>query len=158
MTTKIYGPWIKWNGGECPVPLDTIVEVKFRDGDSQSGHPAYAYYWHHDGDGADILTYCTITEQPDLDAAEQLLLAYGYAVTPPAKPLPFEDVSPITKRPAIGVKCWAIGPTHEDGAYEFVWFGSEPDQLVLKRRMAYLDKEHALVAAKHIFGLKGGEL
>ena len=90
-TKKIYDPWIKWNGGECPVPLDTIVEVKFRDGDSQSGHPAYAYYWHHDGDGADILTYCTIIEQSDLDAAEQLLRANGYTITPPAKPLKFED-------------------------------------------------------------------
>ena len=87
MTTKIYGPWIKWHGGECPVPPETIVEVKFRDGDSQSGHPAYAYYWHHDGDGADILTYCIITEQPDLEAAEQLLRANGYTVTPPAKSL-----------------------------------------------------------------------
>jgi len=29
---------------------------------------------------------------------------------------------------------------------------------IRKRRMAYLDKEHALIAARHIFGLKGGEL
>ena len=28
----------------------------------------------------------------------------------------------------------------------------------IKRRVAYLNKEHALIAAKHIFGLKGGEL
>lgn len=27
MTTKIYGPWIKWDGGECPVPFNTVVEA-----------------------------------------------------------------------------------------------------------------------------------
>lgn len=31
-TEKIYGPWIKWDGGECPVPPDTRVKVKFRCG------------------------------------------------------------------------------------------------------------------------------
>ena len=84
-TKKIYDPWIKWHGGERPVPPNTKVKVKFRDGDSQSGHPAYAYYWHHDGDGADILEYSMLTEQADLDAAHNLLLIYGYNVTPPAK-------------------------------------------------------------------------
>ena len=29
---KIYGHWIKWHGGECPVPPDTMVEMKFRRG------------------------------------------------------------------------------------------------------------------------------
>ena len=27
MTTKIYGPWVKWDGGERPVPLDTLLEA-----------------------------------------------------------------------------------------------------------------------------------
>lgn len=40
----------------------------------------------------------------------------------------------------------------------FAWGGDEYDLAALRHRMAYLDKEHALVAAKHIFGLKGGEL
>ena len=158
MTTKIYGPWIKWNGGECPVPLDTIVEVKFRDGDSQSGHPAYAYYWHHDGDGADILTYCTITEQADLEAAEQLLRDNRYTVIPPAKPLTFEDVTPMTEAPPKGTWYWLIQPFNSRGVEAFAWGGGEYDLAVLRHRMAYLDKEHALIAARHIFGLKGGEL
>ena len=158
MTTKIYGPWVKWDGGECPVPLDTIVEVKFRDGDSQSGHPAYAYYWHHDGDGADILTYCIIAEQPDLDAAEQLLRANGYTITPPPKPLTFKDVVPMTKAPPMKTKYWVVQPSREDGVVQVLWGSDDYDAAVLRHRMAYLDKEHALVAAKRIFGLKGGEL
>ena len=33
-TKKIYGPWIKWHGGECPVPSDTKVKVKYDYGGS----------------------------------------------------------------------------------------------------------------------------
>ena len=29
---KIYSPRIDWYGGECPVPQNTLVKVKYRDG------------------------------------------------------------------------------------------------------------------------------
>ena len=159
-TKKIYGPPIKWDGGECPVPPDMRVTVKFRDGDSQSGHPAYAYAysWRHDGDGADIVEYRIVIEQADLNAAEKLLFSYGYTIIPPAKPLTFEDVAPLTEVPPEGTEYWAISPTVDEGAYRALINGSGVDYRVVKRRMAYLDKEHALIAAQHIFGLKGGEL
>ena len=157
-TKKIYGPWIEWHGGECPVPPNTRVKVKFRDGDSQSGHPAYAYYWHHDGDGADILTYCTIIEQSDLDAAEQLLRANGYTITPPPKPLTFEDVVPMTEAPQKGARYWVVSAAERDGVCSVPFANDAFDRLVIQRRMAYLNNEHALIAARHIFGLKGGEL
>ena len=38
------------------------------------------------------------------------------------------------------------------------WGGDEYDLAALRHRMAYLEREHALIAARHIFGLKGGEL
>ena len=39
-TKKIYGPWIKWHGGECPVPSDTMVRVvRFPGDDSGIGQP-----------------------------------------------------------------------------------------------------------------------
>ena len=152
---KIYGPWIKWEGGECPVPLDTKVKVKFRDGDSQSGHPAYAYWWHHGGDGADILEYSIVTKQADLEAAEKLLRANGYTVT---KPLTFEDVVPMTEAPPEDTLYWVVSLSDPEGVTALYWTGSPFAGVIFKRRMAYLDKEHALVAARHIFGLKGGEL
>ena len=31
---KIYGPWIKWHGGECPVPSDTLAALKALTGKS----------------------------------------------------------------------------------------------------------------------------
>ena len=84
---KIYGPEIKWNGGECPVPPDTFVEVKLRKGAVTGPSTASSYEWDHDDDGGDIVEYRTVIEQPDLDAAEKLLRNYGYTVIPPAKPL-----------------------------------------------------------------------
>ena len=157
-TKKIYEPWIKWDGGECPVPPDASVEVNFRCGIIKQVAPAKNYRWSHDGDCLDIVSYRTFTEQPDLEAAENLLFAYGYTVIPPAKPLTFEDVTPMTAAPPKGTWYWVIQPFISRGVEAYAWGGDEYDLAALRRRLAYLDKEHALIAAKHIFGLKGGEL
>ena len=157
-TKKIYGPWIKWDGGECPVPPDTMVDLQFRGGGSQSGYPAYAYFWRHGGDGDDIVEYRIVLEQADLEAAEKLLRDNGYTVIPPAKPLTFEDVVPMTEAPPDGTAYWVVSAAERDCAYVAYFYGSDIDHRAIKRRMAYLDKEHALIAARHVFGLKGGEL
>ena len=159
MTTKtIYGPWTKWAGGERPVPPGTMVKIKLR-----SGHvtgPVFAAHceWKRHNHHADIVEFCTITEQPDLEAAEQLLRANDYTIIPPAKPLTFEDVTPMTAAPKKGTWYWVTQPFRSQGVEAFIWVGDEYDLAVLRRRMAYLDREHALIAARHIFGLKGGEL
>lgn len=160
---KIYGPWIKWHGGECPVPSETMVEPKLRSGFADIGGRANFYGWHHDGGDDDIVEYRTFTEQAviqqaDLEAAEKLLCANGYTVTPPAKPLTFEDVVPLTEAPPEGTVYWVVSALHWEGVFCARFFNAEFDPLLLKRRMAYLEKEHALIAARHIFGLKGGEL
>lgn len=157
-TKKIYGPWIKWHGGECYFPLDTQVEVKLRCGVFKGPSSAKHYYWRHRYEGADIVEYRTVTEQPDLEAAEQLLRDNGYTVIPPARPLTFEDVTPMTEAPPKGKVYWAVHPFRKGGVESYSWGGDEFDRNALRHRMAYLDKEHALVAARHIFGLKGGEL
>lgn len=96
--------------------------------------------------GAQPRLVCAGCGQADLDEAEKLLLANGYTIIPPAKPLTFEDVEPMTEVPPKGTEYWIIDTTTPEGVLS-TWC-----------RMAYLDKEHALVAARHIFGLKGGEL
>ena len=156
-TKKIYGPHIDWNGGECPVPPETKVEVELRGGAVREAR-AGDYYWDHDVGDGDIVSYRTVTEQVDLGAAEKLLRANGYTVIPPAKPLTFEDVEPMTEVPPAGTEFWVVSASGTVGVYS-VWFdGTGLDFRLLKRRMAYLKREHALVAARHIFGLKGGEL
>ena len=157
-TKKIYGPWIKWHGGECPVPPGTLVEVKFRDGSCETGHSANCYSWLRVDFNDDIVEYRTATEKADLEAAEKLLLAFGYGVIPPAKPLTFDGVAPMTEAPQKGTWYWVTQPFRSQGVEAFIWVGDEYDLAVLRRRMAYLEREHALIAARHIFGLKGGEL
>ena len=158
-TKKIYGPHIDWNGGECPVPPETKVEVELRSGAVMEAR-AGDYYWDHDDDDddADIVSYRTVTEQADLGAAEKLLRANGYTVIPPAKPLTFEDVVPMTEAPLKGARYWVVSAAECDGVCS-VPFGNDAfDLRIIQRRMAYLDIEDALIAARHIFGLKGGEL
>lgn len=157
-TKKVYGDWIEWHGGECPVPPKTLVKIKLR-----SGHvtgPVFAAHceWKRHNHHADIVEYHTVTEQPDLDAAEKLLLANAYTVIPPAKPLTFEDVVPMTEAPPRGTDYWVICPWEAEGVFGVTSSNDGFDRLTIKRGTAYLDKEHALVAARHIFGLKGGEL
>ena len=157
-TKKIYGPWIKWNGGECPVPPETTVGLKFRCGALGWEVRAGRYLWSHDGIDYDVVEYCIGTEQADLDAAEQLLRANGYTVTPPTKPLTFDDVVPMTEAPLKGARYWVISAAERDGVGSVQFANDAFDRLVIQRRMAYLNNEHALIAARHIFGLKGGEL
>lgn len=157
-TKKIYGPWIKWHGGECPVPPNTKVVLKLRNGNVLGTRRATVYRWRHVNDGGDIVEYCTAIEQANIEAAEKILLANGYTVTPPAKPLTFEDVTPMTEAPQKGTWYWVIQPFNSRGVDAFAWGGDVYDLAVLRRRMAYLGREHALIAARHIFGLKGGEL
>ena len=158
MTTKIYGPWIDWNGGECPVPPDTMVEVRFRYGFLLAAYRADSHLWCNDGTDDYIVEYRTVTEQADLDVAEKLLRENGYTIIPPAKPLTFEDVVPMTEAPPMKTKYWVVQPSREDGVLQYLWDSDDYDVAALRHRMAYLEKEHALIAARHIFGLKGGEL
>ena len=157
-TKKIYGPWIKWHGGKCPVPPDTIVKVKLRSGKGLGPGRPLVYRWDHHGTHGDIVEYCVVTEQADLEAAEKLLRDNGYTVIPPARPLTFEDATPLTEAPPKGTWYWVPQLFRSRGVEAFDWCGDEYDLAALRHRMAYLDKEHALVAARHIFGLKRGEL
>ena len=51
--------WIEWDGGECPVDSDAIVEVKFRKPCPLhfSNDRAGDFTWFHDGNVGDITAY-----------------------------------------------------------------------------------------------------
>ena len=132
------------------------MQARLRNGRVVGPSVAFNFVWNHIDSQGDIVEYCVVLEQADLESAEKLLRANGYTVT---KPLTFEDVVPMTEIPPEGTEFWVIAATSEEGAYRTCWVdGNELDLRALKRRMAYLDEEHALTAARHIFGLKGGEL
>lgn len=60
--------WIEWKGGECPVKVGTLVDVKYRDGHVMCATPAgeivagteydaSGAFWNHDGAHNDIIAY-----------------------------------------------------------------------------------------------------
>lgn len=54
--------WIKWDGGDCPVPGNTIVDVKFKSGYKFRGYRACSWKWPGSGSGQ-IVAYKVIEGQ-----------------------------------------------------------------------------------------------
>lgn len=65
--------WITWAGGDCPVPADARVAIKFRCGEEDDRHSAEVWRWWHVGDtdraygdpneAYDIVSYQVLTAQ-----------------------------------------------------------------------------------------------
>lgn len=51
------GGWIAWNGGECPVDPEQVVEYKRRNSDGPWPRQAGVLKWNHTGDIPDIIAY-----------------------------------------------------------------------------------------------------
>ena len=50
--------WIEWGGGKHPpVSTNTVVDVKFKNGNVQSGYPAGEYSWEHEWAYSNIIAY-----------------------------------------------------------------------------------------------------
>lgn len=50
--------WIDWAGGKHPpVSTNTVVDVKFKNGNVQSGYPAGEYSWEHEWQSSNIIAY-----------------------------------------------------------------------------------------------------
>ena len=52
--------WIKWEGGECPVPKGTLVEVRIWAGEV-GVDVAEAFWWDHRGKTGDIVAYRVVS-------------------------------------------------------------------------------------------------
>ena len=49
--------WFDWHGGECPVPAETRVELRFRFGGENRLALASGWPWGHDDHPYDIVAY-----------------------------------------------------------------------------------------------------
>lgn len=65
--------WIEWKGGECPVPSETLVKIKYRDGHVTHTGQASGWVWTHDFGDCDIIAYRIATPAPQ--AAPDEILA-----------------------------------------------------------------------------------
>lgn len=59
--TQAAEPWVKWEGGECPVDRGQQVDVIFRDGGSAGPLGASYFRWKHIGNMDDIIRYRVVT-------------------------------------------------------------------------------------------------
>jgi hypothetical protein len=51
--------WQSWEGGRCPVPSDSLVNVMFADGEMYDGVIAGELRWDHIGSAGDIVAWRT---------------------------------------------------------------------------------------------------
>lgn len=49
--------WIPWNNGECPVPAETLTEVKFQCGEARVLKYPESWVWRGDQGGFNIVAY-----------------------------------------------------------------------------------------------------
>ena len=49
--------WVPWEGGECPIDKDSIVNVICRNGDRINGYLASYLIWHEEESGNDVVAY-----------------------------------------------------------------------------------------------------
>ena len=54
--------WIEWDGGECPVPEDTVVDVRLRNGKELLLQAALWCDWDHDDAATDIIAYRVVRD------------------------------------------------------------------------------------------------
>ena len=125
--------WIKWAGGACPVPIGTMVEVRFRDGEHLGPVPAgvslpgitreaNGNFWLNENMGGDIVAYRVV--QPAAETTEpasgggKLAGDHYYRVTvnDPISP----EVKPYTAECADIIE--SLGMTFNEGeAFKALW-------------------------------------
>ena len=97
--------WIKWNGGECPVHPDTVVDVKLRSGHTEYKTTNKFLCWRRMVDGTeypyDVIAYRIVTphaKQPEAPrklvlSDERLIeLAMQIMFNVPANKYPFDSM------------------------------------------------------------------
>lgn len=72
--TQVTEPWVKWEGGECPVDRGQQVDVIFRDGGSAGPLGASYFRWKHIGNMDDVIRYRVVR----LDCKHELEWGHYY--------------------------------------------------------------------------------
>ena len=101
--------WVEWNGGKCPVTKGTVIDVKFRGGETTIGISANMYYWEdgyydlHRDDNDRMATHW------DIDGSEGDIVAYRLHTPSVA------SQEAITERledsPSVGIDYSVMGST-----------------------------------------------
>ena len=93
--------WVPWNGGRCPVPGETLVEVRSRDGDTETA-PACGWEWELASEfpKSDIVAYRVI--KWDKDDPETDILSYRVLPQYNPEDVAFKDKAPPPRDTQVG--------------------------------------------------------
>ena len=56
MSNEQWAEWIEWSGGECPVEINLVIQIKCRDGHFNAGEAGW-FLWDHSGHNCDVIAY-----------------------------------------------------------------------------------------------------
>jgi len=73
-----WGPWIGWNGGECPVDRDAVVEVQYTE---REANKAGKFIWSKSGYNADIIAY-RVKKEPVVEVKRETARVELYGSIP----------------------------------------------------------------------------
>jgi hypothetical protein len=62
--------WIEWHGGECPVPVGRLVDLRFRTGEEAYSIAAEVLSWGHRKRNGDIVAYRIASQHEQPKPAE----------------------------------------------------------------------------------------
>lgn len=62
MADNLEDGWIKWEGGDCPLPNGVDHEVRFRNGDVTYDDRPETWNWQHDSSLYDIIAYRLVSK------------------------------------------------------------------------------------------------
>lgn len=86
--------WIQWSGGECPVPPETVVEVKYDDGEITEPDKASTWDWECGWpEGCNIVAYRVVTPAPE-EAPKPSTLPTGDLKATPLAEVGVDPASP----------------------------------------------------------------
>lgn len=96
--------WIEWGGGACPVADETIVDVRFRGGDSDLESYAIDWDWSDGDHEYDIVAYRIVKPSTPL--------------TPRAQ---FDAASPLQEELAINISAQIANGVRPDAVQVLEW-------------------------------------
>lgn len=108
--------FIRWRGGDCPVPFDTQVEVILRNG-ARFSKKAGAFDWDDDDHLRDIIAYRVLTDARAVEARELRAWFNEHA------PTKFKQGDMVLYRGQLGI-VGGVLPANQLGKYPVVRNGS----------------------------------
>jgi len=144
--------WIKWEGGEFPVPPETLVEVRTITGDCLRGR-AYKLCWRLIDPLGNITAYRVVEEgdavRPRDEDYAQILRGNGWTVIEPPRTITVNGVEvpePLREAPPAETRIYVTDIARVEGFFFYIAKQHNDSRLerCIERGICHLTKEAAV--------------